>query len=612
MNDNLLKKTTVSNYTDAFMAIKSPLEFIQQCGNLLKKRSDLGDEHGVGMILLGQGYCCLWICDYKKAIANFYRSIDILEQHNDIVGVLLAKMGIGQAYLFLGEFDQIEKINNELEKSVINTDDFIAKCLVRLNIAEYHMKRSGSEITEKYVRQVYRDSLKKKIWYPYTLSCISLGYYHLEKGETSASKEYLEKAIPLIEQYQMFPQFTIYAYYLLFEAIWLENIAGIEPNSNTKNNINRMRELSLCTLEKSTLWPTHYGPAIRTKGLYYAVINDYPSAVKYLDESVAHSSSLGRRYDLGRTFYFYYLFLKQIGKIKEAEAKLKSAHRVFKEIGSEIYIKRTSELLGIKGPHSSETKLQSGNSTHSSVPYRMKLESQNDLETFIQTYLNQIIEKTGSDRGALSIENKQKKIRLKYLHHLNNKELMHILKDTDIDSDDAVLYRKEAIGDGTEFLCYCDKAISGYRYSNDTQLIFDALTTQTAITIENYMLNRKLKEQKKVEHPLTESTEHKLKSVVSYIEENYTTDISREELSARFGINADNLGRFFKMKTNMRIREYTNEMRVRAAKKLLLNTDSKVIDIAFETGFTSLSTFNRAFVKKSGMTPSQFRIKHRL
>lgn len=610
MNDNL-SRSKVLNYIDAFMTINSPSEFIEQCGGFLKRSSDLGDEHSVGIVLLGLGYCYLWVCDYKKAIAAFYRSIDILEHHNDFTGALSAKMGIGQAYLFLGEFEQIEKISTELEKSVVNTDDFNTKCLVRLNIAEYHMKRSGTEMTEKYLRQVYEESLKNEEWYPYTLSCISFGYYHLENGKTSTAKEYLEKAIPLIEQHQMFPQFTIYAYYLLFEVLWLENMEGIVTKSVPKHIVNRMRELSESTLEKSTLWPTHYSPALRIKGLFHAVLNDYHKAVKYLEKSVSHSSSLGRRYDLGRTFYFYYLLLKQIGKEKEAGAKLKSAHRIFKEIGSEIYIRRTSELLGLKNAPSFEITFQTGNSGNSSVPYPMNPTSEKDLETFLRAKLNQIIKETGSDRGVLSVFNKKKNMRLEYFHHLNKVELLNILEGTDTDIGYVSLCRKEIIGEDTEFLGYFDKAISEYLYSRDVQLAFDSLATQTANTIENFILNLKLKEKKKIEHPVTEATENTLKRVVSYIEGNYKTDISRQVLSTLFGINEDNLGRFFKMKTGVRIRDYANALRVEAAQKLLLNTDRKIIDIAFETGFRSLSTFNRAFVKKSGLTPSKFRVKNR-
>lgn len=612
MIKQLLEKKTVSTYHDAFLTLNSPLEFIEQCGELLKKTSKMGDEHGVGVILLGQGYCHLWICDYKKAIEYLFRSVDILEKYNDISGLLLAKMGISQGYIYLGEFDRVDKINNELEKSVINTHDFVGKCLVRLNIAEYHLKRGDSVLAKKYAFQVYEDSRKKEMWYPYTLSCLSLGYYHLEIGDTLSAKKYFEKAIPLIERDKMFPQFTLYGYYLLFEAIWIENPTIVEEldHSEKKKYLDRMKYLCERAFENSVKWPSHFGPTLRIKGLYHAILNNHKRAEFYFDKAISHNSTLGRRYDLGRTFYFYFLFLNQIGKTREAGEKLKSAHRIFKEIGSQIYVQRTAELLGSKDPRKLEMILEGCTPTNTSAPGNVKIDSLKDLEVSLKTALDRIVRETGSERGGVSVENKQKKVRLKYFYNLKNKDIMHKLKKNNSDTDVEFLYKEQVVGEaGTIFWCYFDKAMSGYLYTSGIRLVFDSLFMQTAITVENFMLNSKLNERKKNQHPVTEATRRKINSTVSYIEENYSTEISRENLAIRFEINADNLGRFFKMKTGMGIMEYANMIRVKEAKRLLQYTDKKIIDIAFETGFSSLSTFNRFFIKNAGMTPSKYRLK---
>lgn len=46
---------------------------------------------------------------------------------------------------------------------------------------------------------------------------------------------------------------------------------------------------------------------------------------------------------------------------------------------------------------------------------------------------------------------------------------------------------------------------------------------------------------------------------------------------------------------------------LREAKRLLADTKDKVIDIAYATGFSSLSTFNRFFKQKTNVTPTQYR-----
>ncbi|MCF6317995.1 MAG: AraC family transcriptional regulator [Proteobacteria bacterium] len=58
----------------------------------------------------------------------------------------------------------------------------------------------------------------------------------------------------------------------------------------------------------------------------------------------------------------------------------------------------------------------------------------------------------------------------------------------------------------------------------------------------------------------------------------------------------------------MNFRDYINKLRIKEAKKLLLeNNKQTVLDVAYECGYNSKSTFNSAFKKITGQTPSQFR-----
>mgnify|MGYP003393278591 CR=1 FL=1 len=55
--------------------------------------------------------------------------------------------------------------------------------------------------------------------------------------------------------------------------------------------------------------------------------------------------------------------------------------------------------------------------------------------------------------------------------------------------------------------------------------------------------------------------------------------------------------------------DFINEYRVEEAKRLLRLSPvaDTILDIAFDAGFNSKATFNAAFKKSTGMTPSQFR-----
>ena len=53
--------------------------------------------------------------------------------------------------------------------------------------------------------------------------------------------------------------------------------------------------------------------------------------------------------------------------------------------------------------------------------------------------------------------------------------------------------------------------------------------------------------------------------------------------------------------------DYVNSLRISSACKRLVKSDDTVTEISETVGFNTLRTFNRAFRKQMGMTPSEYR-----
>jgi AraC-like DNA-binding protein len=98
-----------------------------------------------------------------------------------------------------------------------------------------------------------------------------------------------------------------------------------------------------------------------------------------------------------------------------------------------------------------------------------------------------------------------------------------------------------------------------------------------------------------------------INDVIEYLDGNYYELYDRQDLAERFKIKEDYMCQVFKKKTGTSISNYINTLRIEAAKKLLEDTDSRVIDIAFHVGFENLTHFHRLFKKMTGTTPNSYR-----
>ena len=106
-----------------------------------------------------------------------------------------------------------------------------------------------------------------------------------------------------------------------------------------------------------------------------------------------------------------------------------------------------------------------------------------------------------------------------------------------------------------------------------------------------------------------------LGNIKNYIRENAAYELSVPELAAAFNYTEKYLGRLFKAKTGLSIKEFSNKLKVNQAKKLLLETDTSIESVALQTGFNSVTYFDRVFHKVTGLSPNTYRkltFKHKL
>lgn len=96
-----------------------------------------------------------------------------------------------------------------------------------------------------------------------------------------------------------------------------------------------------------------------------------------------------------------------------------------------------------------------------------------------------------------------------------------------------------------------------------------------------------------------------------YIRDNYTRDITLTRVASEVHLSPAYLSRIFKQKTGTCFSEYLTRYRLEQAKKLLLNTDKTIDEIAYAVGYGNNSYFTAVFRKFEHQTPSEFRAREK-
>ncbi|MBP6512853.1 MAG: AraC family transcriptional regulator [Bacteroidia bacterium] len=93
------------------------------------------------------------------------------------------------------------------------------------------------------------------------------------------------------------------------------------------------------------------------------------------------------------------------------------------------------------------------------------------------------------------------------------------------------------------------------------------------------------------------------------------SEIKLETLSAKLGVPKHYVSQIINQYYNVNYFEYINLLRIEDAKLLLLDVDNKsmnIIEVAYAVGYSTKNTFNNAFRRIVGVTPSEFRRQNQI
>ncbi|UQZ82392.1 HTH-type transcriptional regulator YesS [Paenibacillus konkukensis] len=98
--------------------------------------------------------------------------------------------------------------------------------------------------------------------------------------------------------------------------------------------------------------------------------------------------------------------------------------------------------------------------------------------------------------------------------------------------------------------------------------------------------------------------------LIRMIETEYDTDLTLEQCSSRLHYHPNYVSRVLKQEAGMNFSDYLAHYRLLMAKRMLVETDAKIADIAEKLRYHNSQNFIRYFRKMEGITPGKYREQH--
>jgi len=111
----------------------------------------------------------------------------------------------------------------------------------------------------------------------------------------------------------------------------------------------------------------------------------------------------------------------------------------------------------------------------------------------------------------------------------------------------------------------------------------------------------------KIESGIDEAAADKVNTVVNFVLQHYSEDLSLERASGLVGMNASYFSRFFKRSTGNTFNDFVTQIRVSKACELLSTSEQQISQISYAVGYNNIANFNRRFRERKHVTPREYR-----
>ncbi len=163
-----------------------------------------------------------------------------------------------------------------------------------------------------------------------------------------------------------------------------------------------------------------------------------------------------------------------------------------------------------------------------------------------------------------------------------------------------------------EFSLYAERIMylnggQTYHYSARNHYLPEIMALDTPDQLRGWFIDKISAACKNVLIKREEKSTDAIKMAKRYIEENFSKDISLDDVSRVVNISPYYFSKIFKEESGSNFIEYLTGIRIERAKDLLINSDKSMKEICSMCGYTDPNYFSRSFKKNVGVTPTEYK-----
>ena len=139
--------------------------------------------------------------------------------------------------------------------------------------------------------------------------------------------------------------------------------------------------------------------------------------------------------------------------------------------------------------------------------------------------------------------------------------------------------------------------------------IRETFSDQSVLLLTGGLLNEVLK---LYHFTKTSGQNTSLERVLNFCQEHFREPLSIKSVAEELALSEGYISRLFANRIHQSFPDYVNALRLNEAVHLMDRENKTLSDISASCGFNSIRTFNRAFLRKYGICPGQYRKEHSL